>query len=125
MSVLFFTRDHEWVRLEPDGTATVGITDYAQEQLGDIVYVELPETGCGFAAGGDVAVVESVKAVGEINMPVDGKIVAVNDRLNDEPELVNSDPVGDGWLFKLSLEDPTMVNTLMDEDGYQAFIASL
>lgn len=125
MSDLKFTKDHEWVRIEPNGSARIGITDYAQEQLGDVVYVELPEMNGRFAAGAEVAVVESVKAVGEIYMPLGGTVAAVNERLNDEPELVNSDPTGDGWLFSIALDEPGAVEGLMDEAAYQKFIESL
>lgn len=124
MSVMKYTSDHEWVLFE-DPTATVGITDYAQEQLGDVVYVEFPEIGQAFEAGDSVAVVESVKAVGEIFMPLAGTIEAVNGRLEEEPELVNSDAAGAGWLFKISVGNPDMTADLMDEATYRAYIAGL
>ncbi len=124
MSTTKFTRDHEWVLIE-DTTATVGITDYAQEQLGDVVYVELPEVGQAFAAGDNIAVVESVKAVGEIFMPLTGTIEAINEHLEDEPELVNSDAAGAGWLFKIALSDPTSAAGLMDDAAYAEYIAGL
>lgn len=124
MSTRKFTKDHEWVLLEGE-SATVGITDYAQEQLGDVVYVEAPEIGRQFAAGDNVAVVESVKAVGEIYMPLDGTIEAVNEHLDNEPELVNSSATGDGWLFKIALANPSAAAALMDEAAYAEFIAGL
>lgn len=125
MGTLRFTREHEWVRVEADGVGTAGITDYAQDQLGDIVYVELPESGRYFAAGAEMAVVESVKAVGEVYMPVGGTIEAVNERLIDEPELVNTEPTGEGWLIKFAIETPGAIDVLMTEDAYLQFVAEL
>ncbi|MGR9092772.1 MAG: glycine cleavage system protein GcvH [Gammaproteobacteria bacterium] len=125
MGTLRFTSKHEWVRVDADGSGTVGITDYAQDQLGDIVYVELPESGSYFAAGAEMAVVESVKAVGEVYMPVGGTVEAVNTRLTDEPELVNADPTGEGWLIKFSVETPGAMDDLMTEDAYRQFVAGL
>lgn len=124
MSELKFTEDHEWLSLE-DGVVTIGITDYAQEQLGDIVYVELPELGTTVSAGDDAAVVESVKAAGEVKVPLGGEVVEVNSRLNDEPELVNSAPQTDGWFVKLKPEDTGELDSLMDEGAYKEFIAAL
>ncbi|MFT4584176.1 MAG: glycine cleavage system H protein [Gammaproteobacteria bacterium] len=124
MSAMKFTTEHEWIRL--DGTtAVVGISDYAQEQLGDVVYVELPDVGKKFSVGDNVGVVESVKAVGEIYMPLAGTIDATNERLEDEPELVNTAPTGDGWLFSIALEKGTDVDGLMDEAQYAEFISKL
>jgi len=125
MSMLKFTQDHEWLRREADGSITVGITDYAQEQLGDIVYVELPEADAAVAAGTQVVVIESVKAVGEINMPLAGRIVAVNDRLGDAPELVNSAPLGDGWLMRIEADDAAGLDAFMDEAAYRDYLAGL
>src|SRR5438128_12398871 len=105
MTTLRFTKDHEWVRLEGD-LAVVGITDYAQSQLGDVVYVELPEIGRKVEQGGDAAVVESVKAASEVYAPVSGEVVAVNELLSGEPGRVNADAMGEGWFFKLKLSDP-------------------
>lgn len=124
MSAMQFTIEHEWLLIE-GSSATVGISDYAQEQLGDVVYVELPEIGQSFGRGDNVGVVESVKAVGEIYMPIPGTIEATNDRLMDEPELVNSEPTNAGWLFKITLEGQVDVSGLMDEPAYLAFIATL
>ena len=123
--MLKFTEDHEWIRLEADGTATVGITNYAQEQLGDVVYVELPAVGKEVKKGGEAAVVESVKAASEIYSPADGKVIAVNDKLTGEPALVNSAAQGDGWFFKLQLEDKGQLAPLMDEGAYKKFCAGL
>jgi len=119
-----YTEDHEWVLLEGD-TATIGISDHAQEQLGDVVYVELPEEGAEFAEGAQVATVESVKAASEIYAPVAGEVVEINGALNDAPELVNSDPFGDGWFFKIKVADAGAVGKLMDENAYKEYVESL
>jgi len=125
MSTLKFTDDHEWLRLENDGSVTVGITDYAQEQLGDVVYVELPEVGSNFEAGKEMAVVESVKAAGDVKVPVAGEVVEVNVRLTEEPELVNTDPLGDGWFLRIVPENLDDLEELMDEDQYHEYIGGL
>jgi len=117
--MLRFTKDHEWLRTD-DGVATVGITPYAQEKLGDLVYVELPAIGAKFAMGAAAAVAESVKTACDVYAPVSGEVVAVNDRLADEPGLVNSDPTGDGWLFKLQITDDAELAKLLDEAAYKA-----
>lgn len=114
-----YTEDHEWIRVE-GATGTVGITDHAQEQLGDVVFVELPEVGSTVARGDATGVVESVKAASEIYAPVSGEIVEVNEALVDAPQTVNSDPVGGGWFFKIRLSDPSELDGLMDEDAYKA-----
>lgn len=124
MSTTKFTEDHEWVRIDGD-TATVGITDYAQGQLGDVVFVELPETGATIAQGDDAAVVESVKAASDIQAPVSGEIAAVNDALDDDPSMANQDPEGEGWFFKMTLSNPGELDDLMDADAYKAFIGKL
>ncbi len=118
----YFTEDHEWVVVEGD-IATVGITDHAQDQLGDIVYVELPEIDEEYEKGDDVSVVESVKAAGDVHNPVSGTVTEVNEALDDEPALVNNSPEGDGWIYKIELSDPTELEDLMDEAAYQAFIS--
>ncbi len=118
----YFTEDHEWVVVEGD-IATVGITDHAQDQLGDIVYVELPEIDEEYEKGDDTAVVESVKAAGDVHNPVSGTVTEVNEALDDEPALVNNSPEGDGWIYKIKLSDPTELEDLMDEAAYQAFIS--
>ena len=125
MSDLWFTESHEWIRVESDETAVVGITDYAQEQLGELVYVELPESGTELGQGAESAVIESVKAAGEVKMPVSGKVTEVNDALVDEPGQVNSDPVGDGWFFRIQMLDASELGGLMDETAYLEFVQSL
>ncbi len=124
MSDLKFSKDHEWLRVAGD-TATIGISDYAQEQLGDVVYVELPEIGQKFSAGAQAAVVESVKAASEIYAPASGEVVEVNNALDDNPALVNSDSTGQGWFIKLKLDNPAELEALMDDNSYQEFIAGL
>lgn len=121
MTALRFTRDHEWVRLDGD-LAIVGITDYAQSQLGDVVYVELPEIGHRVEQGKEAAVVESVKAASEVYAPVAGEVVEVNEALTAQPAKVNADPMGEGWFLKLRLDDPKELDGLMDEDEYKRFV---
>ena len=123
--MLKFTKDHEWIRLEADGNATVGITEFAQQQLGDIVYVELPAAGKEVAKGAEAAVVESVKAASEVYAPASGKVVAANERLGGEPALVNSSPMAEGWFFKLALKDKGELDQLMDEAAYAKFCDGL
>ncbi|NID15747.1 glycine cleavage system protein GcvH [Luteibacter yeojuensis] len=115
---LKFAKSHEWVRVEDDGTATVGISDHAQSSLGDLVYVELPEVGSSVQAGNGTAVVESVKAASDIYAPVSGEVIAVNEQLNDKPETINEDAYGDGWIFKLKISDKTELENLLSPDGY-------
>ncbi len=119
-----YTEDHEWVRLEGD-VAVVGITDYAQTQLGDVVYVELPAVGWKVEKGKEAATVESVKAASEVFAPLTGEVVAVNDELSGEPGQVNSDPMGKGWFLKIRLADPKDFDGLMDEAAYRAFVEGL
>ena len=121
MATIYFTEDHEWISVEGD-IATVGITDYAQEQLGDLVFVELPETGRAVKKGDTAVVVESVKAASDVYAPVDGEIVDVNAKLSSEPALVNSAATGAGWLWKMRLADPGQLDGLMDEAGYKAMV---
>jgi glycine cleavage system H protein len=116
---LKYASSHEWARLEDDGTVVVGITDHAQDALGDIVYVELPDIGSEVDAGAEVAVVESVKAASDIYSPVSGEVVRVNSALEDEPELVNSSPYEDGWMFVVSASDGEDLGELMDAEDYQ------
>lgn len=118
MSVLRFTADHEWLRLEQDGRVTVGITEYAQDALGDVVFVQLPELQ-GYAKGAEVAVLESVKAASNIVMPLDGEVVEINQDLVDSPELVNEDPLGKGWFFRMQLADASVLDGLLDQAGYE------
>ena len=120
-----YTHEHEWLRVEADGSVTVGITDYAQEQLGDIVFIELPQVGSRLNAGANLVVIESVKAVGEVKLGLGGAVLAVNERLADEPELVNRAPLADGWLLRIQLDDPSLLGGLMDGNAYQAYIAEL
>ncbi len=124
MSDLKFTEDHEWIRLEGD-IATIGITNYAQEQLGDVVFVDLPEPGKTFEKGAEAAVIESVKAASEVYAPVDGEVTEANGALADNPGQVNSDPMGEGWFFKLKLSDTGQLDPLMDEAAYKSFIETL
>ena len=120
----YFTEDHEWVDVDGD-IGTVGITDYAQGQLGDIVFVDVPEEGKTVAKGDEAAVVESVKAASDVYSPVSGTVVEANGDLADTPSLVNDDADGNGWLFKLTLSDPGELEDLMDESAYDAFVAKL
>ena len=124
MSERKYTEDHEWILVEDD-IATVGISDHAQEQLGDVVYVELPEAGAEFAQGDEAATIESVKAASEIYAPVAGKVTEVNKALNDSPDLVNSEPYGNGWFFKLRISDASEIGKLMDEKAYTKYVESL
>ncbi|AIL62093.1 glycine cleavage system protein GcvH [Pseudomonas alkylphenolica] len=122
MTTLRFTPEHEWLRLEATGELTVGITTYAQEALGDVVFVQLPEPG-EYGEGNEVAVLESVKAASNISMPLNGTVVAVNQALADDPELVNASPMQDGWFFRIQVANPADLDTLMDQDGYDRFLA--
>ncbi|MGF1640615.1 MAG: glycine cleavage system protein GcvH [Rhodospirillales bacterium] len=124
MANVRYTRDHEWVRVEDD-IGVVGITDHAQSQLGDIVFVELPEVGKRFDKGAEAAVVESVKAASEVYAPVSGEVVAVNDALADDPGRVNRDAMGDGWFFKIRLADAAELDGLMKSADYKDFVAGL
>ncbi|WP_434136291.1 glycine cleavage system protein GcvH [Pseudomonas luteola] len=119
--VMRFTEEHEWLRLEADGTVTVGITDYAQDALGDLVFVQLPELRT-YAKGEEVAVLESVKAASNIAMPIDGEILEINEALGDAPEKVNQDPHDAGWFFRMRPADPEALGTLLTEDGYAQLI---
>lgn len=124
MSTIKYSEDHEWILIEGD-VGTVGITDYAQEQLGDVVFVEVPEAGKEVEKGDEIAVIESVKAASELYAPVGGEVVEGNADLGDEPGKVNSDPMGDGWFFKIKLSDPSELDDLMDEAAYKDLVASL
>ena len=119
---LEYTNDHEWLRKEDDGTVTVGITNHAQEALGDLVYVELPEVGQELESGGDMAVVESVKAASDVYAPIDGTVTAVNEELADDPEKINADPYGDGWILRIQPADSVDEGALMSPDDYQALL---
>lgn len=120
----YFTEDHEWIELDGE-IGTVGITDYAQGQLGDIVFVDVPEEGKELTKGDEAAVVESVKAASDVYSPVSGIVIEGNAKLGDEPALVNEDPEGDGWFFKLTLTDTAELDGLMDEAAYEAFVSKL
>ena len=120
----FFTDEHEWIDVEGD-TATVGITDYAQEQLGDIVFVELPDVGTMLDKAGDAAVVESVKAASDVYAPISGEVTEANSALEDDPALVNTSPEEDGWFFRMTIGDKSELEGLMDDKGYKAFVENL
>ena len=120
---LLYTSDHEWLRREDDGSVTVGITDHAQSALGDLVYVELPEEGQEVEAGGEMAVVESVKAASDVYAPISGTIIAINEALSDDPEKINADPYGDGWIVRMQPSGGDAET--MDPDAYQALLDSL
>jgi glycine cleavage system H protein len=124
MSIVKYTSEHEWVRIDGD-EAVVGITDYAQTQLGDVVYVELPERGRKVEKGNEAATVESVKAASEVYAPLSGEVVDVNAALGDEPAKVNTDPTGAGWFFKLKLSNPAELDSLLDETAYEKLVAGL
>lgn len=121
---LKYTKSHEWAQMSIDDTVRVGITDYAQRALGDMVYVELPKIGRNYAAGAECAVVESVKSASDLYCPLAGEVIEVNEALNERPELVNQDPYGAGWIFRLRPKDPHDFNKLLNADGYAAVIAS-
>jgi glycine cleavage system H protein len=124
MSKTYFTKDHEYIRVDGD-TGVVGVTDHAQQALGDIVYVELPTVGAAFARGDQVAVVESVKAASEVFAPVSGEIAAINGTLEKEPGAVNEEPLGKGWFYRVRIADPAELDGLMDEAAYAAFLETL
>ncbi|HEX8645227.1 MAG TPA: glycine cleavage system protein GcvH [Allosphingosinicella sp.] len=117
---VYYTSEHEWIRVDGD-EATVGVTDFAQGQLGDVVFVEVPEAGRQVTKGGEAAVVESVKAASDVYAPVSGEVTEANQAVVDEPSLVNSDPEGEGWFFRLRLSDPSELDGLMDAEGYKSF----
>ena len=119
--MLKFTEEHEWVRVEGD-VATVGITEHATEQLGDLVFVELPEVGATLAKGDTAGTVESVKAASDVYAPVSGEVIEVNEAITENPEKVNEDPMGEGWFFKMRLSDPSELDSLMGEDAYKAMV---
>ena len=119
---LMYTREHEWLRREDDGSVTIGITDHAQEALGDLVYVELPEVGQDLDSGGDMAVVESVKAASDVYAPISGAVVAVNEELGDDPEKINTDPYGDGWIVRMQPSEEIDESTLLAPNDYQTLL---
>ncbi|WP_263081237.1 glycine cleavage system protein GcvH [Endozoicomonas sp. Mp262] len=121
---LRYLQSHEWVRVEGDGCVTVGITEHAQDALGDVVFVELPEVEATLTAGDEAGVIESVKAASDIYAPLSGEVIAINDALEGSPEIVNSDPYNDGWLFKMKLSDDGELGDLLDADSYADFVES-
>ena len=123
MAELRFTKDHEWIRLEGD-VATIGITDHAQNALGDVVFVDLPEAGRAVTEGEAVSVVESVKAASDVYAPIAGRVVEVNAALTDDPGAINREPTGEGWFFRIEPKDPAEIAALMDDAAYQAFVDS-
>ena len=121
---LYYAATHEWARLEPDGSVTVGITEHAQQALGDVMYVELPMVGAVVLAAGFTGIVESVKAASDIYAPIAGTVLAVNEALADTPEQINEDPYGAGWFYRLQPEDPSQLNVLLDAEGYASAAAA-
>ncbi len=121
MGMRFFTKTHEWVEIEDD-TGVVGITDYAQSELGDIVYIELPKVGDSFKQFSRFGTIESTKAASELYLPLSGQIIEVNEKLKDSPEIINQDPFGEGWMVKIKIEDKNEVNNLFDESSYKEFV---
>ena len=117
-----YSEDHAWVKVQDEDLVTIGITDFAQEQLGDLVYIELPKVGHEFSRGDNISVIESVKSASDLVAPVSGEIVELNDRLEDDPELVSDNPMGEGWFIKVRLSKPFELDELMDEKSYQTFI---
>ena len=117
-----YSKDHAWVKVQDEDLVTIGITDFAQEQLGDLVYVELPKVGHEFIRGDNISVIESVKSASDLVAPVSGEIVEVNDRLEDDPELVSENSMGEDWFIKVKLSNPSELDELMDEKSYQVFI---
>lgn len=122
---LLYTKDHEWLRREEDGSVTIGITDHAQSALGDLVYVELPEVNQDVDEGGEMAVVESVKAASDVYAPIGGSIAAINEKLAEDPEKINSDPYGDGWIVRMQPSEAIDEGALMSPDDYQQFVDDL
>ena len=125
MSGMWFTEDHEWIRIEDGEAAVLGITDYAQEQLGELVFVELPQVGAQLDQSAECAVIESVKAAGELKMPAGGMVMEVNESLVDDPGQVNADPTGSGWFCRVQIKDASELDGLMDEAAYSAYVESL
>jgi len=121
---LKYSKSHEWVRIEEDGSVTIGITDHAQGLMGDMVFVELPEVGSDYSTGDDCAVVESVKAASDVYAPIEGQVTAVNDALADAPETLNADPFGEGWIYRMQPGDSGELNNLMDAKAYEELVAA-
>jgi glycine cleavage system H protein len=121
---LKYSKSHEWVRINDDGTVTIGVTEHAQELMGDMVYVELPEAGASLNQGEDCAVVESVKAASDVYAPIGGEVVEINDALADAPETINTDPYGEGWIYRMTPADSGELDDLMDANAYEELVAS-
>jgi glycine cleavage system H protein len=120
-----FTENHVWVRLDGDGTATIGVSEYAQEQLGDIVYIDLPEVGAESSLGEEISLIESVKSTSDIFAPLTGVVIEINEALEETPEIINDSPLDDGWIFRIEVEDERELEELMDQDAYEEFIETL
>jgi len=120
-----FTENHVWVRLDGDGTATIGVSEHAQEQLGDIVYIDLPEVGAESSLGEEISLIESVKSTSDIFAPLTGVVIEVNEALEETPEIINDSPLDDGWIFRIEVEDERELEELMDQDAYEEFIETL
>ena len=125
MSDMYFTEDHVWVRLEGDGTATIGVSEYAQEQLGDIVFIDLPEVGAECSVGEEISLIESVKSTSDVFAPLTGVIVEINEALGEAPQLINDSALDDGWIFRIEVEDEQELEELMDADAYDEYTESL
>lgn len=121
----YFTENHVWVRLDGDGTATIGVSEHAQEQLGDIVYIDLPEVGAESSLGEEISLIESVKSTSDIFAPLTGVVIEVNEALEETPEIINDSPLDDGWIFRIEVEDERELEELMDQDAYEEFIETL
>ena len=124
LKIYKFSKDHEWVKLEDD-TAIIGVSDYAQKEMGDVVYIELPETGSSFSKGDTCSNIESVKAVNDIFTPLSGEVVEVNTSLEDTPENINTDPYGSGWIFKIKISDSAELTDLLDADQYEEYLKGI
>ena len=121
----YFTENHVWVRLDGDGTATIGVSEHAQEQLGDIVYIDLPEVGAESSLGEEISLIESVKSTSDIFAPLTGVVIEINEALEETPEIINDSPLDDGWIFRIEVEDERELEELMDQDAYEEFIETL
>ena len=125
MSDLYFTEDHAWVRVDGDGTAAIGVSEYAQEQLGDIVYIDLPEVGAECSVGEEISLIESVKSTSDVFAPLTGVVIEVNEALTESPQLINDSPMDDGWIFRMEVEDEQEIEELMDGSAYDEHTESL
>ena len=125
MSDTYFTEDHAWVRIDGDGTATIGVSEYAQEQLGDIVYIDLPEVGAECSVGEEISLIESVKSTSDVFAPLTGVVIEINEALTESPQLINDSPMDDGWIFRIEVEDEQEIEELMDGGAYDEHTESL